>query len=210
MEPKTLFTWSSFIASLLIIVFFTMIISSPTLIFPAQASSYMRPISSLFSSGQLSGKILKKPIPWIPIRIKIPTIKVDAFLERVGLTVNGSVDVPKGGVNAAWYELGPRPGKIGNAVIVWHYGTWKTGQWSVFDNLKKLHTGDKIFIEDTKGNSITFVVTHMKSYDPTAIVPEIFTSTDGKSHLNIITCGWVWNKITKHFPDRLVVFTDRL
>jgi hypothetical protein len=44
---------------------------------------------------------------------------------------------------------------------------------------------------------------------PTAIVPEIFTSKDGKSHLNIITCDWAWNKNTKHYPNRLVVFTDK-
>lgn len=49
-----------------------------------------------------------------------------------------------------------------------------------------------------------------KSYPSTAIVPEIFFSKDGKSHLNLITCGGVWNKVTKHYPDRLVVFTERV
>jgi LPXTG-site transpeptidase (sortase) family protein len=58
----------------------------------------------------------------------------------------------------------------------------------VFDNLQKLHTGDKVYIEDDKGVTISFVVTQVKRYLPTAIVPEIFTSKDGKSHLNIITC----------------------
>lgn len=50
----------------------------------------------------------------------------------------------------------------------------------------------------------------IKTYPAAAIVPEIFTSKDGKAHLNLITCGGVWNKLTKHYPDRLVIFTERV
>jgi len=63
----------------------------------------------------------------IPARLKIPKIKVDIALEQVGLTSQGAVDVPKGHSNGAWFNLGPRPGNIGSAVIVGHYGYWKNG-----------------------------------------------------------------------------------
>lgn len=78
----------------------------------------------------------------------------------------------------------------------------------MFDNLQTLHTGDKVYIEDDKGVSISFVVTRTQRYKANAIVPEVFVSNDGKPHLNIITCEGSWNTITKHYPNRLVVFTD--
>ena len=45
---------------------------------------------------------------------------------------------PKNPENAAWYELGPRPGEEGSAVIDGHYGTWKNGKTSAFDRLREL------------------------------------------------------------------------
>lgn len=195
----------------LIILFFSLLIFFLISNQIDQTSSYVKITSFPIPTGQLSGNIVvKEVIPWIPVRLRIPAIKVDAFLKRVWLTVKWAVAVPKSGVNAAWYELGPRPGKVGNAVIVGHYGTWKNGQWSVFDNLKKLHIGDMIFVEDDSWNIFSFVVVALKVYPSTAIVPEVFTSKDEKSHLNIITCGGTWNKVTKHYPDRLVVFTEKV
>ena len=84
----------------------------------------------------------------MPISLKIPKINVNTTIEQVGLTLAGAVDVPKSPPNAAWFDLGPRPGEIGNAVIVGHYGAWKNGQKSVFNNLNKLKKGDKLTNED--------------------------------------------------------------
>lgn len=208
MQSKSQSKHSWFIVSILGIVAFAILILG--LLFSLSGQLSYAKLSA--ASGQTLPKTTlstRRVKSVLPVRLKIPKIKVDAFLERVGLTAQWAVGVPKGGVNAARYELGPRPGKIGNAIIVWHYGTWKTGQWSVFDHLQNLKKGDKIYVEDASGVSISFVVTKSRTYSPTAIVPEVFNSTDGKSHLNLITCDGVRNKITKHYPNRLVVFADR-
>ncbi len=146
----------------------------------------------------------------IPTNIKIPKIQVDAYLENLGLTSKWAVDVPKWGVNAAWYNLGPRPGEVGNAIIMGHYGRWKNGQWSVFDHLHKLIKGDQIYIEDEQWTIISFVVTKIQRYNPSDAATEVFISNSTGSHLNIITCDWDWNKITKHYPGRLVIFADKI
>ena len=73
----------------------------------------------------------------LPIRLKIPAIKVDANLEYVGLTPDGSVGVPKSLSNAAWFNLGPRPGETGNAIIDGHFG-WIRGVPGAFNDLYKL------------------------------------------------------------------------
>lgn len=142
------------------------------------------------------------------VRIKIPSINVDAPIESVGLTLDGAMDVPKGSAEVAWYKLGPRPGEIGSAVVAGHSGR-KNNKPAVFDNLNKLSKGDKIYIEDEKGTIITFVVSGSKKYDPEADASGVFYSNDGKSHLNLVTCEGVWDEVTKSRSLRLVVFANK-
>ncbi len=145
----------------------------------------------------------------LPMHLKIPVINVDSTVLSLGLTPDGAMDVPKGPDDVAWYKLGKRPGENGNAVIAGHHGTWKNGKGSVFDNLNKLVKGDKLYVEDDKGMIASFVVRESRKYDPNADAQEVFDSSDGKVHLNLITCNGVWNKATKSYPERLVVFTDK-
>lgn len=148
-------------------------------------------------------------VPGSPVRLVIPVISVETNLESTGLTSQGAVGVPKNPANAAWFDLGPLPGNEGSAVITGHYGRWKNGETSVFDNLYKLRPGDKLQVEDDQGAIISFVVRESRRYDSAAEAPDVFISNDGKSHLNLITCEGAWNEQTKHYPQRLVVFTDR-
>jgi LPXTG-site transpeptidase (sortase) family protein len=145
----------------------------------------------------------------LPTHLKIPAIDVDAPIEYVGLTPDGSMGIPKGPADIGWFELGPRPGENGSAVMAGHYGTWKNGQGSVFDNLHKLNQGDKIYIIDDKGMTTTFVVRESRRYNPKADAADVFTASDEKSHLNLITCEGAWNKVSKSYSQRLVVFTDK-
>ncbi|MDO8593243.1 MAG: class F sortase [bacterium] len=144
-----------------------------------------------------------------PIRLKIPKINVDAAVEYVGLTSQGAMDVPKGPSDVAWFKLGAHPGDNGSAVIAGHYGRWKNGKGSVFDNLNKLRQGDKLYIEDEKGIIISFVVRESRRYDPKADASDVFNSNDGGSHLNLIACDGVWDKAAKSYSKRLIVFADK-
>jgi sortase (surface protein transpeptidase) len=63
---------------------------------------------------------------------------------------SGGMGIPKDITHAAWFNLGPRPGEKGNAVIDGHYG-WKNNIPAVFDSLSQLQKGDKIFVDDEKG-----------------------------------------------------------
>ncbi len=143
-----------------------------------------------------------------PVNLKIPAINVDSFVVNVGLAADGAMDVPKNTKEVGWFKLGQRPGENGSAVIAGHYGV-KKGKGSVFDDLYKLRKGDKLYIEDGKGMIISFVVRESRRYDPKADASEVFGSTDGKPHLNLITCEGTWNKALGGYSKRLVVFTDK-
>lgn len=141
-------------------------------------------------------------------RLIIPKIKVAASLEHIGLTAGGAMGVPSDPLKATWFDLGPRPGEIGNAVIAGHYGLRKNGQGSVFDNLHKLVKGDEIYIEDKNASTTIFIVREIRSYNPNDDASSVFVSNDGRAHLNLITCEGIYNRASKSYPKRLVVFAD--
>ena len=163
-------------------------------------------VSSIKSSKNISP--IKEIDFKLPIRLTIPRIKVAASFESVGLVSDGSMAVPVGPADVAWFNLGPEPGEIGSAVVAGHSG-WKNGIPAVFDNLYKLQKGDKIYVENAKGIQTTFIVREIKKYDPKANAQNVFSSSDGQAHLNLVTCTGIWNVINKSRSNRLVVFADK-
>lgn len=147
----------------------------------------------------------------LPVRLKIPIIGVNSAIEDAYITADGRMDVPAGTTNVAWFALGPYPGKTGSSVIGGHYGKYEDNDGAtVFYNLDKLKVGDKVYIEDDKGATLAFIVRSIKLFDRNADSTSVFTSEDGLSHLNLITCEGIWNKQNDTYPDRRVVFTDAI
>lgn len=144
----------------------------------------------------------------VPVRITIPSIAVDAAIEKVALAKDGSMDVPQKPLDTAWYEPGPRPGENGSATIAGHVD-WYNGAQAVFAALHKIQPGDVIRVQDDAGTIVSFVVRESKNYNATANAVDVFRSNDGKAHLNLITCAGVWDVHTQQYTKRLVVFADR-
>jgi len=143
-----------------------------------------------------------------PTYLRIPTLDIEANIKSVGRTFTGEVGVPKKPDDVAWFNQGPRPGEIGSAIISGHYG-WKDNRQAVFDNLAQLKKGDRLYVEDNQGTTTTFVVTKIQRYSSNNNTLKVFSSNDGKAHLNLITCEGVWNSISQSYSQRLVVFTDK-
>lgn len=145
----------------------------------------------------------------LPVRLQIPVIGVDSAIEDAQITPDGRMDVPAGSVNVAWFSLGPHPGSEGSAVIGGHFGI-TNGVPFVFYKLDKVNVGDKLYIVNDKGETLAFQVRSIKSFDRNADATTVFTSNDGKAHLNLITCEGVWNQVNGTYPLRLVVFSDAI
>jgi len=145
----------------------------------------------------------------VPVRIKLPRIRVNAVIRSVGLTSNGSMDVPVLPRDAAWYKLGPRPGEKGSAVISGHINWWH-GATGVFQNLHALKQGDMIAVQDEKGTVTSFVVRAIRELAQNQDASGVFYSYDNKSHLNLVTCSGVWVRGIQQYSKRLVVFADKV
>ena len=142
-----------------------------------------------------------------PVRLEIIHIKLDTTIYAAGLTSRGNMDISENPDEVAWYQLGPKPGEIGSAVVAGHYG-WKDGHGSIFNNLNMLVKGDEISVYDNKGIKKTFIVQATQIYNPDADATKVFISTDKKAHLNLITCEGTWVNSEDSYSKRLVVFTD--
>jgi sortase A len=144
----------------------------------------------------------------LPVRLQIPSIGIDTLITSLGMTSSGAMDTPEDPNQVGWFDLGPRPGEVGSAVIAGHR-EWNRGATAVFDNLSKLKPGDSIFILTGTGMSLTFVVKESQLFSRDANAKPIFTSLSG-THLNLITCDGIWDRSEKSYSERLVVFADKV
>jgi LPXTG-site transpeptidase (sortase) family protein len=141
---------------------------------------------------------------FIPARLVVPAIGVDARVEQVGKTAEGAMDTPEKLVNVAWYKLGAKPGGEGNAVFAGHVNN-ALGFPGVFKELSQLKKGDTIKVSDSQGSVLTYQVESITSYtEGSAPLEEIFTNA-GPSRVVLITCGGTWDEATRTFDKRLVV-----
>lgn len=144
---------------------------------------------------------------YLPLRITIPKIHVDALIEYVNQTSDGAMDVPTNSLDVGWFTLGPLPGEIGTAIIDGHVDS-ENGTAGVFQKLNQLSTGDIFYIEETTGKSIAFIVEESRTFNSTNSI-ENFNQSTG-SHIVLITCNGIWNTIQKKYTKRLIVFADKL
>lgn len=137
-----------------------------------------------------------------PTRLSIPAIDVSERLHGVGLKPDGAMETPDFG-DAGWYDLGPRPGAPGPAVLVAHvHGP--AGD-DVFARLHELEPGDRVTVERAGGRS-TFVVESVEQADKDALPYErIWNGTD-QPVLRLITCGGKPDPITRMYPDNTIVY----
>jgi LPXTG-site transpeptidase (sortase) family protein len=172
------------------------------------ADPYTLGRSTIIPQNTIGATTSTKAVVGIPVFLVIPKINVNAAIVPVGLTSDGAMGVPTGPTGTTWFELGPRPGEAGSAVIAGHEG-WKDGIAAVFDNLYKLQVGDQVYVQDEQGTTTAFVVRSIGTYGQNGDASDVFSSSDGKAHLNLITCEGTWNAAEKSYSNRLVVFTDQ-
>jgi sortase (surface protein transpeptidase) len=142
-----------------------------------------------------------------PVRIQIPALKVDTFVEQIGERADGSMATPTNPSQVAWYSYGAIPGENGNVVMAGHFDRID-GSPAVFWELAKLQRGDTVIVYDSTQTAYHYVVSDQQSYPYNkAPLAEIF-GFDLVSRLNLITCRGSWDRNRQTYSQRLVVYTE--
>ena len=143
-----------------------------------------------------------------PVYLSIPAIDVHTRLIRLGLTAQGTLQVPASTAVAGWYTGSPRPGQIGSAIIAGHIDSY-TGP-GVFFRLRLLLPGDRVYIRHTNGTLAVFRVyaehTYAKDRFPTG---KVYGPAPGPE-LRLITCGGTFDQATGSYLSNVVVYAAQI
>ena len=137
-----------------------------------------------------------------PARFAIPAIGVDAKIEARGLDSDRNLATAQDFNDVAWYDLGPRPGEPGNAIVNGHVSWW-TGD-AVFTHLSRLRAGDIIRVTRADGEVVSFKVTSTRVVDANAGIGTLFAPSPNAT-LTLITCSGIWNPFSQSDTQRLLV-----
>ncbi len=145
------------------------------------------------------------PIPPMPVRLVIPSLRLNASIEDVAFDEDGGMASPSGPDSVAWFAPGFRPGDPGSAVIAGHVD-W-VDRAAIFWFVKNLLPGDEIDVVYDDGTSVAFAVDEVDTYSDTDTpMDQIFAASD-VPHLNLLTCGGIFDRSTHNYDHRTVVYT---
>lgn len=168
---------------------------------PPQPSAAQAAVPGTTRAGPAVAPLPPSP----PDRIRIPAIDVDAPLMGLGLTRQGSLDVPPSRHRnlAGWYEAGTTPGERGTAVVAGHVDNAEGP--AVFYRLGGLAKGRVVEVERRDGGVALFTVYAVEVYDAKGFPDEKVYGAAARPELRVITCGGAYSKKTG-YQGNVVVF----
>ncbi|WP_055534489.1 class F sortase [Streptomyces graminilatus] len=125
-----------------------------------------------------------------PVRLRIPALGVDTPVMRLGLSTDGTVQVPPitDHDQAGWYEHSPTPGQTGPSVILGHVTVGAYGD-GVFRDLARLRRGERIVARLENGTETEFTVTSMRTVAKAEFPTDDVYGNVDRPELRLITCG---------------------
>jgi sortase A len=139
-----------------------------------------------------------------PVKVTVPAIGVSANVQDVGLADDGSMGVPVGYDDVAWYDLGVEPGYAGWAAFTGHISSVEAP--GVFYNIDGLTAGNTIHIFGDDGTELVFIVQEVDVYKADNVpLDKIFAPTTAAGVV-LITCGGDWDYAAHLFANRTVVY----
>ena len=143
----------------------------------------------------------------VPVMLRIPAIGLAVYLgPSLGLEPDGTVQVPTGTTQPAWFNLGPTPGEIGSAVILGHVDS-VLGP-GVFFQLRTLAAGDVVDVGLADGVTVQFAVNTVAMYSKSDFPAQRVYASHGSTALQLVTCGGAFDHQTGSYLSNIVVFTS--
>jgi Sortase domain len=143
-----------------------------------------------------------------PVSLSIPVIGVHTHLIRLGLTAQGTLQVPASTSVAGWYTGGPRPGQVGSAVIAGHIDSYLGP--GVFFRLRLLRPGDRVYVRQAGGRLAVFRVYAEHSYPKDHFPTQRVYGPAPDPELRLITCGGTFNPATGSYLNNVVVYAVQI
>jgi hypothetical protein len=142
--------------------------------------------------------------PGWPQKFTIPRFGVTAPFENLDLTKPQSVHAPYKWDDVAWFDLGPRPGEQGRALIFGHVDS--TCCPAVFYHLRDMKAGDIVQVAYKSKSPLTFRVMWLNTYTNGGLpVSWMYARTKQRSIL-LITCTGIFHRDGTGYDHKFVAF----
>nr|WP_214837961.1 class F sortase [Exiguobacterium sp. s36] len=138
---------------------------------------------------------------FIPKRLKIPSIDVNAVIQPVGKDRLDRMDTPTETDEVGWYRYGAKAGATGNVVLSGHLDDLSGP--AIFANLGDLRLGESVTLQRGK-KAIAYEVVSVERYRLEDVpLASIFAATQAE-RLQLITCAGPYDP-EYGYRDRIVV-----
>ena len=144
----------------------------------------------------------------LPVALRIPAIGVRTRLIRLGLTRQGTLQVPSSPSVAGWYTGSPRPGEIGSSIIAGHIDSYLGP--GIFYRLRELDPGNRIYVRQADGRLAIFKVTGVHQYPKAHFPTAAVFGPAPDAELRLITCGGMFNYATHNYLSNVVVYSTEV
>jgi sortase (surface protein transpeptidase) len=129
-------------------------------------------------------------------------------LIRLGLTRQGTLQVPGSPSVAGWYTGSPRPGEIGSSVIAGHIDSYLGP--GVFYRLRDLRPGNRIYVRQANDRLAVFRVTAVRQYPKARFPTATVYGPVPDAELHLITCGGTFDYAAHSYLSNVVVYSTEV
>ena len=144
----------------------------------------------------------------VPLSLTIPAIGVHTRLIRLGITAQGTLQVPASTTVAGWYTASPRPGEIGSSIIAGHIDSY-VGP-GIFYRLGHMRSGERIYVRRADGSLAVFRVYAVREYPKDHFPTGKVYGPAPDAELHLITCGGTFDYATHSYLSNVVVYSTEV
>ncbi len=163
---------------------------------------------SVAASEPAFSAVREVPRSQVPVRLRIPSLGVDAPIGSVGKAPDGTVEVPQRWEDVGWFDEGARPAEDGPSVLLGHVDS-KAGP-AVFARLPQAPPGAVVEVVGDGGEVTRWRVERTEQHPKTQFPTEAVYLPALRPELRLVTCGGEFDRATRHYRDNVVVYASLL
>lgn len=144
--------------------------------------------------------------PFVPARLRVPRIGIDAPVVPVVVRPDGLLAVPADVRTVGWWSAGaPAAAPSGTVVLAGHVDSARQGPGAFF-GIRALEPGDRVILSSASGRTTAYTVAARRQYPKNALPAGQLFDQDRPSRLVLVTCGGSFDRATRHYSDNVVVY----
>jgi sortase (surface protein transpeptidase) len=147
-----------------------------------------------------------KSAPFVPTRVRVPRIGIDAPVVLATVRPDGLLAVPADVHTAGWWSAGaPASAPSGTVVLAGHVDSARQGRGAFF-SVRALEPGDRVILSSAGDRTAAYTVAARRQYPKSALPAGQVFDQDTTPRLVLVTCGGSFDRATRHYSDNVVVY----